>query len=372
MQTAGIVSEYNPFHRGHARHLEATRRAGADFIVCVMSGDFVQRGEAAIMSRWARARAAVACGADLVLALPLTWALSPARRFAHGAVYLLEALGCIDTLSFGSECGDASLIKNAALVLSSTKTQAVLREHIKQGKSYAAAAEAALRSAAPDCAGILTAANDTLGVEYLSALERLGSSVRPFTVRREEGGLGYRAEELRRELRNGADIAACLPEASADIFRAEAAGGRVLTEPCEAAVLSRLCSMRTEEFAALPEVREGLENRLYAAARNALSLEDFFAGAKTRRFTRASLKRIAMDALLGIRAEDWHETPGYLHVLAMGERAPEILRRAKKTASLPIIHSAGQVRKLEDRAQQAFALERRAEEIWRILAQGGA
>ncbi|MDR3344406.1 MAG: nucleotidyltransferase family protein [Oscillospiraceae bacterium] len=375
MQIAGIVAEYNPFHYGHAHHVAATRRAGASHIVCVMSGSFVQRGEAAVLNKWARARTAIACGADLVMELPLTWSLSPAHRFADGAVFLLDALGCADTISFGSECGDIAQIGKAAHGLASNEAQAALHAYIKQGKSYAAAAEEALRTVAPDCAGVLTSANDTLGVEYLSALTRLGSNMQPLAIPRVTINSAVprvaRAEILREAMRAGENIAPLLPEESAAVLREEIAAERVLysVRTTEKLLLARLCTMRTEEFALLPEVREGLENRLYRAARGAQTLGEFLDSAKTRRFTRASLRRIAMDALLGIRAEDWHERPPYLHVLAMGKGAPEILRAARKTARLPIIHTAAQIQKLDAAAQNTFALERRAEELRKLACE---
>ncbi|MDR1410035.1 MAG: nucleotidyltransferase family protein [Oscillospiraceae bacterium] len=369
MHVAGIIAEYNPFHRGHAHHIAMTQRMGASHIVCVMSGDFVQRGEPALLSKWARANAAIACGADLVLELPLTWALSPAHRFAGGAVFLLDAIGCIDTISFGSECGEVAQIRLAAQTLNTPETQDALQLHIKQGKSYAAAAEAALRTALADCAGILASANDTLGVEYLCALTQLGSNIQPLAIPRVNGD-GCRAAILRSALRRGEEISTLLPEKSAAILREEITARRAFCsqQALENAVLARLCAMHPDELRSLPEVREGLENRLYRAARTARSLEAFYSSAKTRRFTYASLRRIAMDALLCIHAMDWQAAPTYLHVLAMGERAPEILRAAKKSAKLPIIQRAGQIRKLDSAAQEAFALERRAEDVRSVLA----
>jgi len=368
MHIAGIIAEYNPFHCGHAHHIAMTRQAGASHIVCVMSGDYVQRGEGAIINKWARARAAIACGADLVLELPLTWALSPAHRFSSGGIFMLNALGCVNTVSFGSESGNINVIGKAVEVLSKTETQNLLLQHIKQGKSYAAAAEAAMRLIAPDCAGVLATANDILGVEYLSAMARIGSIMKPLAIQRMEGGLGYRAEILRQKMRDGNEnVALYLPLESAKIFQEEAANKKILIKPGEKAVMARLLAMRPNDFAALPEVREGLENRLYRAARKTNTLNEFYNAVKTRRFTHASLKRIVMNALLGIHKADWMESPPYLHVLAMGERAPEILRIARKTAKLPIIHHAAQIRKLDKPAQEMFALERRAGNIWNML-----
>ncbi|MDR1805368.1 MAG: nucleotidyltransferase family protein [Clostridium sp.] len=368
MHIAGIIAEYNPFHRGHAKLLEKVRLAGASHIVCVISGDFVQRGEPAIMDKWARARAAVACGADLVLELPLSWALSPARRFANGGVYILDALGCVDMLCFGSECGSLDLLLAASQALALEQTQGLIRAELDSGSSYAAAAQAALRSHSAPLADLLSTANNTLALEYLDSLARLNSPIRPFTIPREEGE-GCRAEELRRGLRSGGDIAPLLPPAGAQVLREEAAAGRVLCglSQAERLIFSRLCSMRKEELAALPEVREGLENRLFRAAQDSNSLGELLEKAKSRRFTLASLRRLALDALLGVRAEDWLQWPPYIHVLAMGGGAHDILRAARKTTRLPIIQRAGQLHSLGADARECFALERRSERLWRQL-----
>ncbi|MCL2023280.1 MAG: nucleotidyltransferase family protein [Oscillospiraceae bacterium] len=356
----GIIAEYNPFHKGHEHHLDQAKR-GEGLVVCIMSGDFVQRGEAAVADKWTRARAAVAMGADVVFELPLPWVLAPARRFADGAVYLMDALGCVDFLSFGSESGNITSLKNARDCLIRPQTQGTINEQMGLGLSYAAAADFALSREFPQFVGLLTGANNTLGLEYLAALAKYNSKITPLTVHRYEGGVGYRAEVLRSMLRNGDDITQYLPVKATNILT------KISIICGEKLIFARLCAMRKEELAQLPEVREGLENRLYRGARQALSLDEFFSAAKTKRFTLASLKRTALCAYLGIRKEDCPKTPPYLHVLAQSEKGREILRIARKTAALPIIHKAAQVRKLDKISQELFALERRGEELWRLL-----
>ncbi|MDR0884189.1 MAG: nucleotidyltransferase family protein [Oscillospiraceae bacterium] len=367
MRVAGIVAEYNLFHQGHAFLLAQTRAAGATHIVCVLSGNFVQRGAAAIVRKEARAAAAIAAGADLVLELPVTFALSPARRFAYGSVFLLDALGCVDTLSFGSECGNVSAIQNTARALSLPETQALLHAQLRQGLSFAAAAELALHTEYADLGDILRTPNDTLGVEYCAALAELHSTMRPMAVQRITGS-GTRAADLRRAWHDGADVLPLLPEATQVVVRAEIAAGRapVRGERLETAILARLKSMRTEQFADLPEVREGLENRLYKAARTAGSLDELIALVKTRRYTHASLRRTALHALLGIGKSDCAPVPPYIRVLAMGAGAAEILRAAKHSARLPIVQRGAQLRRLDTTAQTTAALERRVDDIYNL------
>ena len=185
MKAAGIVAEYDPFHKGHAYHIEQTRLAGATHIAAVMSGNFVQRGEPAIMLKHARAKAALAGGVDLVLELPLPWAIAGARTFAFGAVSLLNALGCAELLSFGSESGDAAALEETLEALSGDNLNDLVRAKQKNGLSYASAREKAVRELFGEGrVAALRNPNDTLAVEYLRALKELGAPMRPLAVRR--------------------------------------------------------------------------------------------------------------------------------------------------------------------------------------------
>ena len=188
MKICGIVAEYNPFHNGHARHLaETRRRLGAETaIVCAMSGNYVQRGDLAILEKYRRAQAAARCGADLVLELPLSACLWSAAGFAWGAVSLLEALGCVTHLSFGAEHADLTLLRRAA-ALSRSEGNEALRQGLAAGLSYAAAMQQAVSAADPEAGALLASPNNTLAVEYLSALRTLHSAIEPIAVERVGG-----------------------------------------------------------------------------------------------------------------------------------------------------------------------------------------
>ena len=187
MLIAGIVAEYNPFHNGHQWHIRRTRaELGEDaVIVCCMSGDFVQRGEAAVYSKFARAEAAARCGADIVFELPLPWALSSAEGFARGAVGLLHALRAVDVLSFGSESGDAGALSAAAEALLDPTLGPEIRAALADGVPYAAARQSALALRSPESAELLSSPNNILAVEYIKALYDLRSDMRVLTFRRE-------------------------------------------------------------------------------------------------------------------------------------------------------------------------------------------
>ena len=234
MRTAGIISEYNPFHRGHAWQIgELRRRLGAETaVVCAMSGSFVQRGDFAVMRTHARAEAAVRGGADLVLELPLPWAIASAEGFAAGGVGVLAATGAVDTLVFGSECGDTETLKAVAAALESESFAAYLRQGLQEGVSFAAAREAAARELLGDRAAVLAQPNDILGVEYCKAIARQAAALMPLALpRRGVGHDGGAAEgfasasHIRELLINGACADEFLTPESADDLRARVRGG---------------------------------------------------------------------------------------------------------------------------------------------------
>ncbi len=377
MQITGIVCEYNPFHLGHSYQLEAARRAANEdcAVVCVMSGNFVQRGEPAVLPKAARAEMAVRCGADLVAELPLPWALSSAERFADGGVALLEALGA-DNLAFGAECPDVSRLKALAEALLREETGALIREKLRDGVSYAAARERALWELVGPDAALLREPNNILAVEYIKAALRRGAALR-FTAVERFGALhdgpvkagAASAAAIRKLLLAGDDPAPFLPEAAAEILRREIAAGRgpVTVEAAEGAMLARFRTMTEADFAALPDGSEGLWRRFMEAARSEPTLEAVLVKAKTKRYALSRLRRMAMAAYLGLTADARPDDPPYIRVLAVGARGREILRRAKFRGTLPVLTKPAAVRRLSPEAQSLFALESRAADLYALL-----
>ena len=373
MAVAGIIAEYNPLHYGHVHLLEETRRllgAGTP-VVCVMSGNFVQRGDFALLNKRARAAAALRSGADLVLELPLPWALSSAEGFARGGVETLRALGGVTHLVFGSEGGNAAPLVRLAEVLSSEAFPERLREELTKGDSFPAARQrAAAALLSPEEAAPLGRPNDLLAVEYCKALR--GSGIQPVAVPRRGGGHddlssdGYSASGIRELVRQGKEAAALarMAPAMAGVYREEVLAGRapVLGERCEQAILARLRFMEEDGFAALDHGREGLHRRLYHASRRAVTLSQLFAAAKTRRYPMARLRRMVLWAFLGLDGET-PETLPYLRLLAANRRGRELLAQARKQAALPILTKPAMVRRLGPEAQALFALEARASRL---------
>lgn len=363
METAGIVAEYNPFHRGHAWHIaETRRRLGGDApVVCVMSGHWVQRGECALADKWLRAALALDRGADLVVELPTPWAMASAESFARGAVSLLAATGVVDVLSFGSETGELAPLEEAAAALDAPDYPERLRAALGRGLSFPAARQEAAGAAC------LSAPNNNLGVEYLRALKALGSTIRPLTVPRQGAGHdgpaagGFAsASELRRLLRAGRG------EEAAPYLTAPWSGELADMQHIERAVLARLRTMGEGDWAALPDGggAEGLPSRLAKAAREAVSLEDFYTRAKTRRYPHARLRRLALAAFLDLRAAERPAAPPYVRVLGLGGRGRALLRKMKDTCPLPVIVKPAQARELDGPARTLFESEARYTDLY--------
>lgn len=330
MDVAGIVAEYNPFHGGHAYQIAQTRRLlGECAVVCVMSGHFVQRGECAVLDKWARARMALEGGADLVLELPTVWAVSSAESFARGAIGILEAAGVVTHLSFGSECGDADKLRRMAACLDGPRYPGALRRFLDQGLPFAACRQAAVDELlGPGLAELLAQPNNNLGIEYIRALNAVKSPIRPITIPR---------------IGAGHDGGGHSDYPSASFVRGELLSGRIPADnPAslrygERWVLGRLRTLDEGDFAALPDCGEGLSRRLYRAVRQGRSLEEVYDLAKTKRYAHARIRRAALWAALGLTAGDRPDGPSYLRVLGANERGRALLREMKGKAALPVI-----------------------------------
>lgn len=378
MAAAGIITEYNPLHMGHAFLMAETRRLlGPDTgIICVMSGNYVQRGDFAIADKFSRAAAAVRSGADLVLELPVPWALSSAEGFAAGAVKTLRATGAVTHLVFGSEGGDAAPLARCAEVLCSEGFPPRLREELKRGDSFPAARQRAVEALlSREDAAVLTRPNDTLGVEYCKALR--GSGIRPVAVPRRGAGHGSETAEggfasasaIRTLICRGEGKKALslMAPAMAEEYRAEQEAGRApaALANCERAILARLRFLEEEDYAALDLGNEGLYRRFARASRSAASVAELLEAAKTKRYPLARLRRMVFRAYLGLPPAP-PEEPAYLRILAANERGTALLAGMRKTAALPVLTKPAAVRCLGPEAQRLFDLEVRAGRLYAL------
>lgn len=372
MNAAGIIAEYNPFHTGHAYHIAETRRQlGEDMpIVCVMSGNWVQRGTCALTDKWTRADLALRGGADLVLELPLPWAVSSAESFARGGVELLKATGVVDTLSFGSESGRLEALRTVASGLEGEAYRTALQAELDKGISFASAREKAAVKVVGKEAKLLRNPNDSLGVEYIRAagpdlaimsVKRQGVSHDSDCAEKDFASASYLRE--RAEAGEWDVVARYTPKGTADRLQ----GAQLARmERIERAMLARLRQMEETDFAALPDSgrAEGLPARLVKASSGAVSLEEFYAVAKTKRYTHARIRRLALWAFLGFSAGDRPEGPPYLRVLGFNKRGQALLKEMKGRARLPILTKSAHIKALSGEAQALFALEARSTDLF--------
>jgi len=366
LKTVGIICEYNPFHAGHVRQFRMIRDAlGPDTaIVCLMSGNYVQRGAPAVFDKSLRAKAAVLSGADLVLELPVTCALSSAEGFAAGGVSILSPF--CDPLCFGSESGDAESLMETANALLSDKFPPLLKAALESGKSFPAARAEALKQMGLD-PNLLTLPNDILAVEYCKAILAQNSPMQPFPVTR---GGSYHAEtvdhenpsatSLRKILNEGGDISPYVSEAAGEIFRH---APQHTLEAGERAVLAKLRTMTDGEFEALPYGSEGLWRKFMHNCRSCATVDEILTATKSKRYTRTRLDRMLMCAFLGIDRESLEVPAPYTRVLAFNDRGRAILKQAKKTCSFV---NAG-----ETPDHPYWALEKRCADLYGLFCTEG-
>ncbi|MBR0349276.1 MAG: nucleotidyltransferase [Clostridia bacterium] len=370
MKIGGIVAEYNPFHNGHKYQLQKSVETGElTHTVAVMSSNYVQRGEAAIVSKWARAEMAVKNGVDLVIELPTLWSSSYAQRFALGAVSLLDALGCVDVLSFGSEIGNIDELIACKNAINSDEVKERLKENLDLGLGFATARAEALRSVCGNrFFDILEGANNTLGIEYLNALDTLASDIVPMTIRRKGAAHDSimrsdnfaSASEIRRMIReNNREWEMYVPQSVADIYRREASEEKApcLNEKLEFSILCCMRQLSAEDIGLSPDVSEGIEYRIHDAALKARTLDELYSLAKTKRYSHARIRRIVLHAFMGFTKDDYKGKPPYIHVLAMNDKGKEILKEAKEKAKLPIVTKASDFDELDEYGKHVFSLE---------------
>lgn len=366
MIVCGIVAEYDPFHRGHLYQLkEARRKSRADFMVCVLGSAFSQRGEAMLFDTVSRARMALMNGFDLVLGMPVSFSCAQANRFAMGGAGILHRMGVVTHQSFGCECDDLNPLQDTARLLHQP-TEAFtrcLQAALAKGHSFAAARGQALAHCLPQVdSRLFQAPNFILGVSYLLAHLALGSRITPLPVLRQSDyhssapGPLASASAVRKMLLDGsqANLSDACPQPSLDIMQHARLHHPDALDP---ALLLKLQGMTPAELAQVPEVSEGLEQRIHAAARAAISREDLIAQARTRRYPRARISRALTQALLGIRQEE--PVPAYARLLGFHTRAKPLLAAIQKQG-FPLVDRPARGRGVD------ITLDMRAEETWYI------
>ena len=364
MKTAFIIAEYNPFHNGHRYHIEQTKAGtGADAVCAVMSGNFVQRGDIAIGDKFLRAETAVRCGADLVVELPVKYAVSNAVHFAEGAVETIYAFGVDGIVSFGASAR-LNELRDAVRFLTNDELQQEISEKSRSlGKTFPAALDAVLREkGSAEIADVLNDPNNVLAMEYLKSLSRY-DGLHPFAVERlierghhsETDSEGIAAATRIRELiyrDAGAGVPfersyamQLMPEEAAGTLSKAFAEKRFPADrkKYDIAAYSRLLCMDEDDFAGIDNVSHGLENRIVQTIRSCSSLEEAIALIKSKRYTMARLRQIFTSAVLGIRKENVSSAPTYLRVLAFNETGRELLGTLRSAVRIPLVTNLSDV-----------------------------
>ena len=379
----GIIAEYNPFHNGHLYHIrESVEQTEADYVVCVISGNFVQRGNTSIIDKWTKAKMAIAQGADLVIELPTIYATSSAENFAEGAIKILDSLGIVDTLSFGIEAKDLATLNNIANVLYQEPKEYVtmLSHELSKGVSFPRARENALMMYLNDIkryANVLSGSNNILGIEYLKALKKLKSPLKPIEIKREK--VLYHDEiivddfasatAIRKMIatRQFDDIIKVIPRSSYILLAQELRKGHYVLDlsKFQKEIIYILRKMSIKEIEQLPDVSEGLENAIKNAANSCNNIIDLVNMVKSKRYTQTRIQRVLIYALLGIdkkMMETARKTVPYTRILGYSEKGKKLISAIK--AKNPKINLVTSVKEFMDNSKNKVLKEMLAIDIY--------
>ncbi len=368
MGISGIIAEFNPLHNGHKYLIDRAKNDG-NTVVCVISGNFVQRGDTAIIPKFARAEMSLISGADIVIELPTPWAMSTAQNFAFGAVSQLLAFG-IDSLYFGSECSDIEELLKIAQILSSEEYKNKISSSSNKNITFAALRSQIVSSILGYKTEILNSPNDTLAVEYICAAKKLNADIKFIPVKRV--GAGHNDTDSSGEFTNATllreavligninYIKKYMPKESANILLNSPLSN---IERLDTAIISRLKLLNNDDFASLPDISEGLDNLLYNKIRTSMTYSELLNELKSKRYTLARIRRLILSAFLGIDKKYFLTEPPYVRLLGFKERAIEVLH---KTANKPVISKVSQINDLDLISKELFSLENKINEIYAL------
>lgn len=378
MSVIGIVCEFNPFHKGHKYLIDTVKKHG-DTVVCVMSGNFVQRGEPALFEKETRVKAALLNGADIVLELPFVYATASAEIFAHNAVKILNDFGC-EKLVFGTENTNTSQLEKAVEVLNNKDFDVKIKKYLEEGMSYPSARQCAFNEYDVDCD--ISTPNNILALEYVKAIKKLNSRMLPVPVTRI--GAGYNdmesidgiasATHIRQLINNGEDFTVFVPENTAEIYNEKLKNGNFVSrEKYNLAALALLRSKLNEDANNIANMAEGLENRIKSAVKESTSLEEIYDKTKTKRFTRSRIRRAVLSLALGVTADDLKIPVPYCRLLGFNKASAEIMGALAASSNLPFVASYSDILNLKSAdAEKIFALENKAGNFHSLIMQNTA
>ncbi|MBQ6019912.1 MAG: nucleotidyltransferase family protein [Clostridia bacterium] len=366
------AAEYNPFHNGHAYHIAKARQAGATHVVAVMSPNFVQRGEPALFDKFLRARSAIYGGADLILELPLAFAVSSAERFASAAVDAALGSGCCDGFTFGCETPDLRVLSEIAELMNSPGFYDRIKKIRADGCSYPTACSLLCGTQYSE---ILNGRNNLLAIEYVRALKKRGfrGSILPVERKTAAHDSGCASDGfasamfLRRMYRSGNDISAFVPDECAALYRESARLG-AYTDGFERIVVSLLRAVEPSVLDTLQDADGGFSARLRRAVSETAELTELFDRAKTKRFTHASVRRAVYQAILSVTKEDAEKGVRYLRPLAFrADTAAALFKRISLNGDIPILSRHAQIAEFDEIAKKTYRLENRATDIFNSM-----
>ena len=373
MSIIGIVCEYNPFHNGHQYLIDSVKKDG-DTVVCVMSGNFVQRSEPAVFIKEDRVKSALMCGADIVLELPFLYATASAEYFAENAVRILSSFGC-DKIAFGTENDDIMLLKEAASLLLSDELDEKIKEKLETGVSYPVARQLAFDEYGIDID--LSQPNTILAVEYLKAIEKNRFDIEPFAVKRV--GAGYNelkadskyvsAAYIREAMKDGKDIISFIPDSAMKNYITAIERGKFPdTEKYELAFLSVLRQKKNNDMSDTAYITENLDSRIKASINEACNLTELYSLAKTKRFTHSRIRRAFLAVCFDIFQKDIDISVPYIRLLGFKETASKILGNCAKNCELPFVASYSDIKNLNsESADRVFEFENKSTAFYNLI-----
>lgn len=360
MSVLGIVAEYNPFHNGHKYHLDESKKlTGSQYSVCVMSGNFIQRGEPAIVDKFARARMALEAGIDLVIELPTVYALNTAELFSYGGIKILDSLGIVDNICFGSENGTIEELKTIADVLvdEPLEYKNILKKYLSLGLPFPSAREKAIEEYLGEghYKTLIGTSNNILGIEYLKALKKCNSNINPHLIKRKAND--YNSKEITGDISSATSIRDNIfktgniesikeqvPLSTYKILKEnfDMQCGPISKEDFSKTIISIIRKLSVNELTNVFDVSEGLENKIKKSANNTSDIDNLISLIKSKRYTQTRIQRILFHILLGITKDFYKEAeiaggPQYIRVLGFNENGRQLLNTAKKKSTLPII-----------------------------------
>ena len=366
MAITGIVAEFNPLHNGHKRLIDEAKSSG-DTVAAVISGNFVQRGECAVTEKGLRTRFALKCGVDIVAELPVLWSMSTAENFALGGVWQLYSLGCKNII-FGSESGDIDKLISVTDILCSDKFSDIVSEFTKSGVTFASARQSAAEELGADVSALKNP-NDNLGIEYIIAAKKLGLDMDFRCLKRE--GAAHDSRCISGDFVSSSYIREQLIKgniAFAERFMPGCLHGMIdekdiaNTKTLENAILSVLRTKTTKDFENLPDVSEGLNNRLHFAVRAAKNLDELQAGIKSKRYTLARVRRLILSAFLGFDNTFFMKSPPYVRILGASKKGIDAISQNTERT----ITKASQIKDLSEDAKKVFSVECKATDIYTL------